>query len=263
MKARDGRATVPLAAEVLETRVLAPEVVRSSWWDSPTAADYLGITRRALDHRVTHNALPEGACKIVDGIRYFDPEAIRSLQKTDPNQELWRQISDLMRSHNAGVEANQKHQERFISAFLNPIERVIELQSSEIARLQTENERLRDRVFAGLQAVEEAASQSAERDLKLVAATNRQRMLHDTFSVLRELAPRLLEQFAGIREVKKEIGKLKAEELVTLLPLVPEGARQLLVAIHTEEQQRSEALAKTLHGGNGAAVAETNQTAGE
>ena len=108
-----------------------------------------------------------------------------------------------------------------------------------------------------------AVTLSAERDLKLVAATNRQRMLHDTFSVLRELAPRLLEQFAGIREVKKEIGKLKAEELVTLLPLVPEGARQLLVAIHTEEQQRSEALAKTLHGGNGAAVAETNQTAGE
>lgn len=242
--------------------------IRATWWDVQTAAEYLDISRRQLDRRLASGVLPAGVCEEIEGVRYYNPEALAPLRsdgapdvapnKQDPALALWRSISDMVRAQNAGIADNHLHQRQFVSMFLEPVKGIVELQRQEIERLQAENQRLRDRVFAGLESVETALSQAGERDLRVVAAANRQQMLQATFGMLRELAPRLLEQFAGIREVKREIGKLKADELVQLLPLVPESARALIVGIHTEEQTRTAKLAKTLHGPNGAAV-ETQQ----
>jgi hypothetical protein len=263
MAARGSRSVVRVFDE---SRVPAEERdrIKATWWDVQTAADYLGISRRQFDRKIANGSFPAGLCEDIDGVRYYNPQALAPLRtdgapdvapvKQDPALALWRSISDTMRAQNAGVADHQRTQLEFVRMFLGPIEGIVTLQRSEIERLQAENARLRDRVFAGLEQVEAAASSAAERDLRLVRETNRQQMLSDTFRVLRELAPRLLEQFAGIREVKKEIGKLGAAELVQLLPLVPEGARALLMKIHAEEQARTSSLEKTLRGSNGAAA---------
>lgn len=250
-------------------------VIKSSWWDSQTAASYLGCTRRTLDRKMANGSLPEECSEIVDGVRYYDPEALAPLRTDgapdlapaalDPAHALWRSVSDILRAGTAAIGENQKHHERFLALIIAPTQRTIELQANEITRLQQENERLRNKLFDGLAAVEEAASQAAERDLRLVAATNRQKMLGDTFTVLRELAPRLIEQFVGIRDVKKEIGKLPANELATLLQLIPAGpARELVSSIHAEESQRVERLKKSLrgNGGNAGDASERSPTNG-
>jgi hypothetical protein len=234
-------------------------VIKSTWWDSHTAASYLGVTRRTLDRKMANGSLPAECSEVVDGVRYYDPEALAPLRTDgapdvapppgDPAHALWRSVSDILRAGTAAIGENQKHHERFLSLIIEPTQRTIALQAGEITRLQAENDRLRDRLFAGMQAIEEAQSQAAERDLRLVAATNRQQMLTQTFRMMKELAPRMLEQFVGIRDVKKEIGKLSAVELATLVQLVPKGpARDLLQSIHAEEAERFERLKKTLRG---------------
>jgi hypothetical protein len=257
------------------TKALVPElrrpvdrgIIKSTWWDSQTAASYLGVTRRTLDRKMANGSLPEECSEVVDGVRYYDPQAMQPLRTDgapdlapaalDPAHALWRSVSDILRAGTAAIGENQKHHERFLALVLEPTRSIVELQRTEIVRLQEENARLRDKVFSGLSAVEDAASQAAERDLRLVAATNRQQMLGDTFKVMRELAPRLIEQFVGIRDVKKEIGKLTAAELATLSTLIPEGAARTLVQkIHAEERSRVERLTKTLRSdaSNGAAA---------
>lgn len=241
-------------------------VIKSTWWDSQTAASYLGVTRRTLDRKMANGSLPEECSEVVDGVRYYDPEALQPLRTDgapdlapaalDPAHALWRSVSDILRAGTAAIGENQKHHERFLSLIIEPTQRTIALQAGEITRLQEENARLRDKLFAGMQAIEDAHSQAAERDLRLVAATNRQQMLGQAFNMVKLLGPRIVEQFVGIRDVKKEIGKLKPDELAMLVQLVPEGkARELLKSIHAEETERFEHLKKTLRGNGNASDA--------
>lgn len=231
--------------------------IESSWWDIHTTAEFLGVTRRQVDRWLESGRLPPECTEMVNGVRFFDPILVTSYRgETKPNgQEIvrsqmaspqeqamamyWRSAADMSRVNNAAVAENQSYTHAMFETYVSNFAPAMKSLREEIERLQTENNGLRDRVTAGFEAIEAARDRSNERDIAALGATRREQRFADAFEMFRELAPRLIEQFVGIREVKKQIGKLDEQGLERMLALVPdEKLRGLIKRIYLEEQAR-------------------------
>lgn len=231
--------------------------IESSWWDIHTTAEFLGVTRRQVDRWLESGRLPPECTEMVNGVRFFDPALVTAYRgetkptgqeivrpaMADPAQQAmamyWRSAADMSRVNNAAVAENQSFIHAMLGTYVENFGPTLTAMRGEITRLQEENNRLREKVWAGFEAIEEAKDRSNERDIAALSATRREARFADTFDMFRELAPRLVEQFVGIREVKKQIGKLDEKTLVVMLQAVQdENLRALLKKIHEEEQAR-------------------------
>ena len=197
------------------------------------------VSTGALVHHGETRTRPLGADGLPSGP--VDPNAAMAM--------FWRGGSDMLRSMNASHEAMQNFTARFVSSFLDPLQDLNAMLKSANKELTEENERLRQRVFDGFKIVEEAASRSSERDLAILQTTQREQRFAETFAMLRELAPRVFEQFIGIRNVKKEIGKLDEKQVGMMLAMIPDPkVKALIKSIYDEEQARVVRLQSVITG---------------
>jgi hypothetical protein len=222
------------------------------------------VSTQALVHHGETRTRPLGADGLPSGP--VDPNAAMAM--------FWRGGSDMLRSMNAAQESNQNFTRQFVTAFLDPLQDMNAMLKSTNRELTEENHRLREKIFEGFKIVEEAASRSNERDLAILQTTQREQRFAETFAMLRELAPRVFEQFIGIRNVKKEIGKLDEKQVAMMLNLIPDPkVKALIKGIYDEEQARVVRLQSIVTGkkpdqekpggdaGNGAESASTERSA--
>jgi type III secretory pathway component EscV len=174
---------------------------------------------------------------------------------------FWRSAADMLRAQNAAVGENQLHVREMFGAFLENVPLVQASLRGEIERLQTENASLRTKVMEGFTAVQDSMDRSNQRDLEVLIATRREQNFADVMGMLRELTPRLFEQFVGIREVKKQIGKLDQKTLDQVLAVVSDAkAKDLLQKIYDEEQARVHRLKDLVGGKKSAPVSSTDSS---
>ena len=206
----------------------------------PAAIQPLGdVSTQALVHHGDTRTRPLGADGLPNGP--VDPNAAMAM--------FWRGGSDMLRSMNAAQESNQNFTRQFVAAFLEPLQDLNAMLKSANKELSEENARLREKIFEGFKIVEEAASRSSERDLAILQTTQREQRFAETFAMLRELAPRVFEQFIGIRNVKKEIGKLDEKQVAMMLNLIPDPkVKALIKGIYDEEQARVVRLQSVITG---------------
>jgi hypothetical protein len=207
---------------------------------SGTAVVPLGdVSTQALVHHGDTRTRPLGADGLPSGP--VDPNAAMAM--------FWRGGSDMLRSMNASQESMQNFTRQFVTAFLEPLQDLNAMLKSTNKELTEENARLREKVFDGFKIVEDAASRSNERDLAILQTTQREQRFAETFAMLRELAPRMFEQFVGIRNVKKEIGKLDEKQVGMMLALIPDPkVKALIKGIYEEEQARVVRLQSVISG---------------
>jgi len=197
------------------------------------------VSTHALVHHGDTRTRPLGADGLPSGP--VDPNAAMAM--------FWRGGSDMLRSMNAANEGMQNFTRQFVAAFLEPLQDLNAMLKSTNKELTEENARLREKVFEGFKIVEEAASRSNERDLAILQTTQREQRFAETFAMLRELAPRVFEQFIGIRNVKKEIGKLDEKQVAMMLNLIPDPkVKALIKGIYDEEQARVVRLQSVITG---------------
>jgi hypothetical protein len=244
--------------------VISPERVKqiqNTWFTRDRACSHLKVSKRKLDHMITTEQIPPGKCVKIKGAWWFDPDhldhvkadVVDELDLTDPN--FMRGLAEVLRANVGGVSAYQEHVEKFVVKLLDGVDRQGNFLQSLLTDSRSENTRLTARIIelesklaAQFQAFEDAASRQNERDLTLVAETKRQDRISDMFGLAKEYVPRLLEQVAGIRKIKRMVAGLKDAEIDMLVASgkVDDDMATQLRAIRADEHARTERAAKAL-----------------